>query len=224
MTVRRKTSRGVRARGRPAATADVDVRGALLDAAARLFLQHGFDRVSARQIAAAAGATPAMIHYYFTDKAGLFRAMIERAITPVREMLSRAADAGELHPPELTVLMSAQMTAVSANPWIATLLVSEVLPEKGRLRTTFVRDIAQRHAPLLTAIIERGRATGRFRADLDPKLATLSLISLCMFPFIARAVAGPVFGLRYDAEDVQRLIAHTTRLFILGIESSKERP
>ena len=56
------------------------MRSALLDAASKLFLKHGFERVTARQIAAAAGTTPAMIHYYFGNKLGLFRAMLERAI------------------------------------------------------------------------------------------------------------------------------------------------
>lgn len=221
MATKRRTSRAVRSRGRPSVTAEADIRGALLDAATQLFLQHGFDRVSARQIAAAAGATPAMIHYYFTNKAGLFRAMIDRAVTPVRDMLAYAAD-NERTPPELPALMSAHMNAVAANPWIATLMVSEVLPEKGRFRATFIRDIAQRHIPLVINLIERGRMSGRFRIDLDPKLAALSLISLCMFPFIARAVAGPVFELRLDGEGLQRLIAHTTRLFIRGIEAPQE--
>jgi AcrR family transcriptional regulator len=51
------------------------MRAALLDASEKLFLKHGFERVSERQIAALAGTTPAMIQYYFEDKLGLFRAM-----------------------------------------------------------------------------------------------------------------------------------------------------
>lgn len=219
MNMRRKTPRRVRSRGRPSVNVEADVRGALLDAATQLFLQRGFERVSARQIAAAAGATPAMIHYYFTNKVGLFRAMIDRAIAPLSDMLTHAAE-GEQAPPDLSALMSTYMSTVAANPWIATLIVSEVFPEKGRFRATFVRDVAQRHVPLVIGLIERGRASGRFRADLDPKLTALSLISLSMFPFIARAVAGPVFELRYEGEGLQRLVAHTTRLFIRGIETS----
>ena len=70
----------VRSRGRPPVDADSDVRSALLDAASKLFLKHGFERVTARQFAVAADTTPAMIHYYFGNKLGLFRAMLERAI------------------------------------------------------------------------------------------------------------------------------------------------
>jgi TetR/AcrR family transcriptional regulator len=205
----------LRSRGRPPVDADDDVRSALLDAANKLFLKHGFERVTARQIAVAAGTTPAMIHYYFGNKVGLFRAMLERAIGPVRELISGSlAQTGAVVDP--AVLIRMHMQTVAANPWIATLVLNEVLAEKGRFRTTFIRDIAGRHAPLVMELLQRARSNGRLREDLDVRLAALSLLSLCMFPFLSRAVAGPVLGLKYDDEEIERLIAHTAKLFTSG--------
>jgi hypothetical protein len=65
-------------------------------------------------------------------------------------------------------------------------------------------------------LLQRARSGGRLRDDLDVRLAALSLLSLCMFPFLARAVAGPVLGLKYDDEEIERLIAHTAKLFTSG--------
>ena len=48
------------------------------------------------------------------------------------------------------------------------------------------------------------------------RFAALSLLSLCMFPFLARHVAGPVLGLKFDEDEIERLIAHTARLFAVG--------
>lgn len=204
-----------RSRGRPPVDADDDVRSALLDAANKLFLKHGFERVTARQIAVAAGTTAAMIHYYFGNKVGLFRAMLERAIGPVRELIAGSlAQAGSGVDP--AVLIRTHMQTIAANPWIATLIVNEVLAERGRFRATFIRDIAGRHAPLVMELLQRGRASGKVREDLDVRLAALSLMSLCMFPFLARAVAGPVLGLKYDDDELERLIAHTAKLFTAG--------
>jgi TetR/AcrR family transcriptional regulator len=205
----------IRSRGRPPVDAEGDVRSALLDAASRLFLKHGFDRVTARQIAVAAGTTPAMIHYYFGNKLGLFRAMLERAIGPVRELIAGSlAQAGAVVDP--AVLIRMHMRTAAANPWIATLIVNEVLAEKGRFRATFIRDVAGRQAPLVMQLLQRARAAGSLRQDLDVRLAALSLMSLCIFPFLARAVAGPVLGLKFDDEEIERLIAHTARLFAAG--------
>lgn len=212
---RRRTP--ARSRGRPPVDADSDVRSALLDAASKLFLKHGFDRVTARQIAVAAGTTAAMIHYYFGNKLGLFRAMLERAISPVRELLAGSlAQAGAVVDP--AVLIRMHMRTAAENPWIATLIVNEVLAEKGRFRGTFIRDVAGRQAPLVIELLQRARASGRLREDLDVRLAALSLLSLCMFPFLARAVAGPVLGLKFDDDETERLIAHTARLFAAGTE------
>lgn len=205
----------IRSRGRPPVDAEGDVRSALLDAASRLFLKHGFDRVTARQIAVAAGTTPAMIHYYFGNKLGLFRAMLERAIAPVRELIAGSlAQAGAVVDP--AVLIRMHMRTAAANPWIATLIVNEVLAEKGRFRTTFIRDVAGRQASLVMQLLQRARAAGSLRQDLDVRFAALSLMSLCIFPFLARAVAGPVLGLKFDDEEIERLIAHTARLFAAG--------
>lgn len=215
---RRRRSQS-RSRGRPSVDDGNDVRGALLDAAGRLFLKHGFDRVTARQIAVAAGTTPAMIHYYFGNKLGLFRAMLERAIRPVRELLAGSLQAGPVDP---AVLIRMHMQTVAAHPWIATLIVNEVLAEKGRFRSTFVRDIAGRQAPLVMELLQRARANGGVREDLDVRFAALSLMSLCMFPFVARHVAGPVLGLKFEEDEIERLIAHTARLFAVGTAPAAE--
>ena len=208
--------RRARSPGRPPVQAEEDVRSALLDAATRLFLKHGFERVSARQIATAAGTTPAMIHYYFDNKLGLFRAMLERSITPVRQLLAGAptADAAPLDP---AALVGLHMRMVAANPWIATFIVNEVFAERGKFRSTFIREIASRQLPLLMQLLERSRTSGRLRKDVDTRLAALSLLSLCMFPFVSRAVTGPVFGLKLEGEELERLIAHTTHIFMRGV-------
>jgi len=219
-SARRKPRRSPgRSRGRPPTRADDDVRTALLEAASKLFLKHGFERVTARQIAAAAGTTPAMIHYYFVNKLGLFRAMLEHAIRPMRELMAGALAQAEAARPDPADVIRMHMSTVARNPWIPPFVINEVFAEKGRFRATFIRDIASRQMPLLIELLERGRSSGKFRADLEPRLAALSLVSLCMFPFLSRAVSGPVLGLKLEGEELDRLIAHTARLFVAGIRN-----
>src|SRR5512137_1253736 len=72
--------------GRPPG-GDAAVRDALLETSRSLFLTRGFASVTIRQIAAAAGSSPATIHYHFGDKLGLYRAMLEAAVAPVVEAM-----------------------------------------------------------------------------------------------------------------------------------------
>src|SRR5580765_6206945 len=54
----------------------------LLDAGEREFAARGFAGARLREIAVAAGVQPALIHHYFTDKQGLYRAVLDRAMLP----------------------------------------------------------------------------------------------------------------------------------------------
>lgn len=219
MAGRTKSIREPRARGRPAAASGAEVRAALLQAARRLFLKHGYAKVTARQIAAAAQTTPAMIHYYFEDKDGLFRAMLDEVIQPLLELLESSEGAVEIEQ-----LMQLQMRLNAANPWIASLIVNEVFAGEGHLRALFIKQVAGRALPKLIALLGRARAAGRLRADLDPRLAALSLLSLNMFPFIARSVIVPVLDLQLDGAELETLIAHNLAVFMHGVSAAAAAP
>ncbi len=209
-----------RAVGRPAGESEADVRAALIAAAKQLFLKFGFEKVTARQIAAAAGTTPAMIHYYFDNKIGLFKAMLQEAIEPFSRLLSGAVEAPAAAASDLSALIEGHIRTAAANSWIASLLVHEVLPEGGKFRAMFVRDVASRLLPMLVELIEQGRREGKFRADLDARLTALSILSLNIFPLISRPITGPILGFKFEGSDLDRLITHTTRLLLQGIAAS----
>ena len=50
----------------------------ILDAAEDLFSKRGYDGVTVREVAALANVDPALTHYYFATKQGLFDAVLER--------------------------------------------------------------------------------------------------------------------------------------------------
>ncbi len=52
-------------------------RASLLDAAARMFAEHGYNAATTRRIAAAAGVDAALIARYFGSKEGLYLAVVE---------------------------------------------------------------------------------------------------------------------------------------------------
>ena len=57
-----------RPRGRPADTEAGELQSRLLDVAEELFAEYGYAATSIRQLAAAAGVNPALVHYYFGTK------------------------------------------------------------------------------------------------------------------------------------------------------------
>lgn len=70
-------------------------RERILNAAERLFAEHGLEGVSTRDITTAAGANVGAINYYFGSKAGLVFAVFDRRLTPITEERVAGLDALE---------------------------------------------------------------------------------------------------------------------------------
>jgi TetR/AcrR family transcriptional regulator len=201
--------------GRPAAEHATEVRDALLEAAGQLFAEHGASGVSLRRVAEAAGVTPAMVHYYFGGKDGLSEALLDRVLARLLERVRGVVAAGGALPDLIAVLVD----SFGREPWIPVMIVREVLVEGGRYRERFISGYASKLAELLPGLLRQDIDEGLFRADLDPKLATLSLMGLTLMPFVARPVAERVFALAYDDDFLTRFAAHTHRLFIEGVQA-----
>lgn len=72
-----------------------DTRAEIIAAARDVFLREGYAGTSMRGVARAAGVDPALVHHYFSDKGGLFRAMIEMRYDPAQltaDMLAEGID------------------------------------------------------------------------------------------------------------------------------------
>jgi len=205
-----------RGRGRPAQDSKLpDVRAALLASARRLFAGRGFHEVSTREIARAAKVNPAMIHYYFDDKEGLYRAMLETAFERlVGEVRKLAASADGASP--IVEIVELYTKTLARDPWIPRLMIREVLSDGAPFREEFIERFAGPASVLVPSVIRREREAAHVRADLDPRLATLSLMGMVLFPFLAFPVASRVFGLELNDEFRHQFITHTTKLFFEG--------
>lgn len=193
------------------------IRTALLRAARELFARRDFKAASVREIAGAAHVNPAMIHYYFGDKNGLYRAMLQETFGPLLQKVQGMLERGHnISSAEFGQLMVWLMSMLAREPWVAQLIVREVLAEEGPFRETFVREIAAKGGGRLPALLQHEIARGRVRKDFDTTLGALSFMSLAVFPFIALPVVEKVFRIKMSEAFVARLIKHTEQLFYQG--------
>ena len=194
-----------------------DVRADLIAAATQLFGQRGFGEVGVREVASAAGVTPAMVSYYFGDKQGLYAAMLESVFERLTDRVAALArhEAGEEGDP-LSAFVRMHIATLAEDPWVPQLILREVLGGEGPLRERFIEEFARRMAAAILGLLQEGIAEGRLRADLDPRLAMLSLMGLCVFPYLSHPVSGPVLDIELDESFRDRLIEHTVKLFAHG--------
>jgi AcrR family transcriptional regulator len=79
---------------------DPRTRARLLKAAEELFGERGFKKVTVREICRAAKANVASVNYYFGDKLGLYREVLQSAIDGMRATNDHARAEGKGRPPE----------------------------------------------------------------------------------------------------------------------------
>jgi AcrR family transcriptional regulator len=93
----RKPSRPAQAR-RTKPSGDVETRARLLNAAAQLFAERGFARVTVRDICKQARANIAAVNYHFGGKEGLYTAVMRKAIEIMQATTAEAETAGRGQP------------------------------------------------------------------------------------------------------------------------------
>lgn len=76
------TRPSTRGRGRPHASRGAQKKSDIVRAASEEFAERGYDAASLRAIAHRAGVDPALVHYYFDDKADLFTAQLQAPFRP----------------------------------------------------------------------------------------------------------------------------------------------
>ena len=206
-----------RSAGRPARE-DRDLRAHLLDVALARFARDGIGATPLRAIATEAGVTPAMLHYYFGDKAQLKQAVIDErllpALAPMRERLAQQAG-GE--PAALVELFVRGISDVVArHPWLPPLWVREVLCEGGELREVLFHQRLLPNLPqLLAQRFAAAQDAGALNPGLDPRLLVVSLVGLTLFP----AAGAPIWRRAFAADDLdaQALVNHTLALLQGGL-------
>lgn len=184
--------------GRPLRDAQ-DLRPKLLDAAVVCYVRDGMAGTSLRAIATEAGVTPALLHYYFGDKAQLQEAFVQERMLPafgvVREAVQRA---GEDVAATVAGFVNGVTEVVKLHPWWPQLWVREVLCEGGALRDLLISRIAPEITRTIAARFAGAQARGELNPDLDPRLLMTSLIGLTLLP-----IAGaPIWRSIFDAEDL----------------------
>lgn len=214
---RRPPAAARRAPGRPARADGGDVREALLDAAIACFTARGIAATSLRDIATQAHVTPALLHYYFGDKAQLVDALVEGRMLPAfHQVRERVAAAGDDVADTVAAFVCGLTEAMKAHPWWPQLWVREVLCEGGALRDLLVTRVAPQLARTIAGRFAAAQARGELNPDLDPRLLMTSLIGLTLLP----AAGAPIWRALFDADDLglDDVRRHAIALLDRGLE------
>jgi len=207
---------------------DIETRARLLNVAAELFAEQGFNNVTIREICQVAGANLAAVNYHFRDKLGLYKEVVETATKAMHQSKVDLIEASEPLPPEERLrtyirLMLHRLLGPEEDSWMDKLIAREMIEP----------------TPALDLIVEKGikptsqRLGGMVAELLNTSLADqrvwqcfLSIQAQCLFyksskPIMAR-MAPP--GFKYTPDVIDALAEHVYQFSLAGIRAVAAKP
>jgi len=174
--------------GRPRRIAGRDARESLLDAAVGLFAENGVAGTSIAAIAARAGVTAAMVHYYFRNRAQLLDAVAgERLLRIVNGVWAPVVETEGLEA-MLRGLVQRIVQAAEDNPWLPSLWLREVVSEGGQLRSRLLRMLRLEFIQHLISTVAVAQRCGEISTEIEPRLVLVSVLGLTLLPLASLRV------------------------------------
>jgi len=170
----------------------------LLNAAEVEFAAKGFDGARLQSIARAVGVQQALIHHYFDDKDGLYRAVVERGMAAVTAgswtiLEGMAASAGTMDGKLdvrrlVTSFVGLLVDFYAAHTTLLAILRHDAeKPAKADHLLAELRPLLATHfRPVLdavTVVVDGLKRDGTLRADVDPRHLCVSTMAMACLPF-----------------------------------------
>jgi AcrR family transcriptional regulator len=157
-------------------------RAEIIEVATHEFADQGYAGARVDEIAAKTRTTKRMIYYYFGGKEGLYLAVLEQAYRHIRS-LEQQLDVDHLEPVD-ALRQLAELTFdhhESHQDFVRLVAIENIHYAQHLLRSRSREVLAAPALDVLTRIMERGRATGEFRDDLDALDVHMVISAFCVF-------------------------------------------
>lgn len=159
-----------------------DLKEEILVEATRLFAAQGFSATSVREVVEASGCTKPALYYYFHNKDELFRAVIDRQMLRMNEILE-ALHAGDPGPVKPRILRALGLVTryLQQNPEGLRLLHRVRIRSDDAQPDLDFSAIAEQQMRVVEELVCHGIAEGEVRANVNPSDAAMLLVSFVDF-------------------------------------------
>lgn len=161
----------------------LETRHRILDAAERVFQEHGVSHTSLAEIATAAGVTRGAIYWHFANKADLFDAMIQRVFDPLEAKLAELqSNTGDNPIDALRALALYFIDRVAHDPaYLRVLEISwhkcEYVGEMATIRDNHL-ECGNRYLDVLTEGFRLAVERGFLPATVPPRQAAVGMMAV----------------------------------------------
>ena len=174
-----------------------DTERKIFEAATDVFLQKGKDGARMQEIASQAGINQALLHYYFRSKDRLYETVLKKESGKFfGNIINAISDEGDFKT-YLQAFIDSYIDNIASNIALIRFVLWE-LQSGGQLIAESIQEALSAHGlaeiPFI-AKIQNAIDAGEIR-PVHPTHFIISLIGLCVYPFIARPLVEKIFRIR----------------------------
>jgi TetR/AcrR family fatty acid metabolism transcriptional regulator len=197
------------------ASAAVDKRRVILDAAVRVFARQGFHTCRVSDIADEAGVAYGLVYHYFASKDQILDTLfLERWDL----MLGAIAEADRAHPEpreKLRAVASFIVESYRHDPQLMKVIIVEVTRAANTFGRTHVAKIRLAY-DRVAGIVERAQEAGAFRREIAPEFA-----ALVFYGVIEQVLTGWIFDdVAIDEPEAERVKTLIVETISRGVEAA----
>ncbi len=176
---------------------DINTEKRILEAARKVFQIKGYSGSRMQEIADEAKINKAMLNYYYRSKEKLFEAVFKEAaqdfFPKVFQLVSSDLPLFE----KIEFFVEKYLTFLQSNMCIPGFMINELAQNPQRLKDFFADNEIKPPERFLREISEAVEA-GKI-IPINPRELILNILSLCIFPIVAKPIIETVFNLNEDA-------------------------
>ena len=162
------------------------VRERFLDTAVILFAQQGVVATSIAQIAVKVQVSPAMGHYYFSNREKLLDAVVEERIKPLIDSAWSDFSSDKINSATFLDLIHSLIhkfaCASRELPWFPALWVGEVLSPSGQFREEIMHYVSSCYFDNFERAFQQAQQAGEINPNLNSRLLIISILGSTFLP------------------------------------------
>lgn len=177
----------------------MDTRSQIIAAAREEFLRHGFDATRMRGIALRADLNKGLIHYYFKSKEALlvevFIETFSKLFDGIKEVVNKEQPLYEM----VSKVIDVYIDFMLDNPKLPAFIVQEMNRNPERHMEHMRKAAIRPPFDGLVLALEAGKISGSVRKELCTKHFIVNMISMMLFPFVAKHMLQFIHGMNEPA-------------------------
>ena len=167
---------------------ELNTEDKIIKAAEKVFVRDGYDGARMQAIADEAEINKAMLHYYFRSKEKLFEQIIQRKMTAFLPKIQMILQTEMSVIDKLEAIVEGYLGMLTKNPQLPMFLLFSTYRNPDILQH-MPRQVFGELVHFLNQAIKSGELT-----KVDPEHLVLSIMGMCIFPFVAQPIASHMLG------------------------------